>query len=271
MLGLDLKIEKFCQNVIQPKIDAGGFDSRKIAEIVLFYAGPSEEVVAALCAKHPKTEPEEYIKNWVTAAEESERLVAKRIDDAPIFDYLRSEEFKEDFISATGITEIGFEDEKTKVWIYVSDKFSRTDFQEAATLVCGAGEDSAFVLKEMLGMLDGDHLKILNKRSADLFRAFKPLGNDEVQRLMSMTYLLELRAYAKAHKDADAMKLYKRLRDYFLVWRQDRKDAFCARPKEIKLAFRQARKEILEAFGGTAPPASPSASSPAARVACGLM
>ncbi len=160
-----------------------------------------------------------------------------------------SEHLEEDLL-AHGI-EFGAHKRAIKqIWIYVSDKFSRTDFQEAATLVCGAGEDSAFVLKEMLGMLDGDHLKILNKRSADLFRAFKPLGNDEVQRLMSMTYLLELRAYAKAHKDADAMKLYKRLRDYFLVWRQDRKDAFCARPKEIKLAFRQARKEILQAFGG---------------------
>ncbi len=70
-------------------------------------------------------------------------------------------------------------------------------------------------------MLDGEHLKILNKRKADLFRDFRALGKEEVQRLMSLAYLLELRAYAIARKDDKALALYRRQRSYFLVWRQE--------------------------------------------------
>lgn len=82
MLGPDLKIEEFCQTVIQPKIDASGLVPKKRAKIVLFYAGPSDEVVDELCAKHPATKPEDYDLNWRTAATEAVRIKAFRIDDS---------------------------------------------------------------------------------------------------------------------------------------------------------------------------------------------
>lgn len=201
--------------------------------------------------------------NWRAAAAEACRLNAYRIDDTPIFSYLMSDDFEPEFTSAVGITKAQYRDAKKHVWDYVSDKFSHTDFEEAATLVCGAGEDSSFVMKEMYGQLDGDHLKILNKRTANLFRDFKSLGKDEVQRLMSMTYLLELRAYAQTHKGAK--DIYKRQRTYFLEWRRGKKAEFKAKPKDVRLKFRQARGEILARYNesvGTEPTAPHGASMP---------
>ncbi|MDE1900260.1 MAG: hypothetical protein KGI37_01275 [Alphaproteobacteria bacterium] len=251
MLGLSLKTDEFFQTVIQSKIDAGDLAFPDPAtDFILFYAGPSKEILRRLNATATAWGRIDETPNWKTAANEAKRLGAGRLDDTNLFSYLMSAAFEADLAAAIGSTDI--KDTKKQIWDSVSDKLAHTNFREAATLVCGADEASSFVQKEMLGMLDGTHLEILNKRPANLFRDFKALGADEVQRLMSATYLLELKAYAKANKDVEAVKFYKRQRAFFLAWRVDKRTALKAQPQDARMAFRQTRKEILVRHNGSA-------------------
>lgn len=265
MLGAKAKVEEFCQTVIQDKIDAGGFDFKKPAtDIVLFYAGATEEIIAASRKKHPSIPESEHIPNYKAAASDADRLKAMRIDDTHLFDYLMSDEFKKDFAAATGLAGRALKEAIGWVWDDTSDKFSHRGFREAATLVCGASDKSSFVLKELFGMLDGDHLEVLNKRPAALFREFRSLGKDETWRLMCMTYLMALKADAIKFedgkpqiKDADALKLYRRQRSYFYEWRAGKRADFAAQPKSVKAGFKKARATILSRFNGTSAPGMP--------------
>lgn len=260
MRALKLRAEHFCRTVLDKRIADGGLLFPDKPAKILFYAGPSDEVLKKIPGAKTHWGRKIHQLHWKVAADEATRLGAHRLDEVSIFSYLRSALFEEELKGFLGkkasLQDI---DDATKlIWDETSDKLAHTDFEEAATFVCGADENSSFCLKEMFGMLDGTHLKVLNKRPADLFRGLRKLGKDEVQRVMSMTYLFDLRAHAMATKDPKDLAFYKRERLYFLKWRLDKKAAFKAKPKAERLAFRKTRGEILKQFNGTAP-ASPKA------------
>ena len=172
MLKWTAQAVSFCRIVIDAKIAAGALFVPKAKGFVLFYAGPEKEFVAhvRIKRKDPAFSP---LPNWNLAAAEATRLDANRIDETPLFKYLWSSDFEADLISTVGNSY--FKQANKYVWDYVSDRFSReTPFQEAATLICGAGEKSSIRVKEILGMLANPNLQVVNKRDAKLLRASSP-------------------------------------------------------------------------------------------------
>jgi hypothetical protein len=260
----------FCKKIIDLKIHAGGFAFKKpVLGCVLFYAGPDEAIVkiVRLNRNDPSFSP---IPNWKLASNEATRLHANRLDDTPLFSYLRSTDFIKDAVKIVGRRFAALIEKP--VWDYVSDKFSRTTpFKEAVTLACGAHEKSSFRAKELFGMLDNPHLEIVNKRDAAMFRDFRKLGAKEVFALSCATYLLDLRTHARASNDNEVKALYKNERDFFLAWRNGEKAAFRAKSKTARLAFKKARKEILTKHAASATrPLSPSVPHPLGRDALHL-
>ncbi len=249
MLELKLRANAFCETVIQKRIDDDGFVyTVPFLNTILFYAGPSEHVLDMIQEREGSVSDDKYPANWSIAAEEATRLKANRIDDTKIFVFLISDELKALLIERGFLSEIEVNLVSKYIWDYVSYKFSRTSFKKAAMLVCGASKESSFYVAEMLGILDNPCVEVINEKPADLFRAFRELGKDEINRLMAMTCLLEMRKHAGASNDNEAWDNYKRQRKYFILYRQEEKRAFAKQPKDVKKDFRQTRKEILTCF-----------------------
>jgi len=251
MLALQHKIENFCQTVIKKRIDDGGLLFNKPETgIVLFYAGPSDKVLEKIPEAKMEWGAFKYPQNWQLSEKEAERLKAHRIDDSPLFLFLMSKDFEKDFSKFLGIDSDSedFEHALKKVWHFTSAHFASKKFKKAATLVCGAEKKSSFYAAEMFGILDNPCVEVINEKPASLFLAFRPLGKDEVNRLMCVTALMEMRKHAKASNDNKAWDNYKRQRKYFILSRQAEKRTFSKQPKDVKKAFRQSRKEILTHF-----------------------
>lgn len=242
MLKWTAQAVSFCRIVIDAKIAAGELFFSKASDVVLFYAGPEKEFVTHVRAKRkdPSFSP---LLNWKLAAAEATRIGAGRIDDTKLSGYLMSPDFETELTGFVG--DFFFKEAKKYVWDYVSERFAQTPVRKASTLVCGAGEESSFRVKELLGMLENPALEVVNERPVKLFQDFRALGANEVFRLACMTKLIELRARAKASNDNDDKALYENQRDFFLAWREGEKAAFKTLPKAKRLAFRKERGGIL--------------------------
>ncbi len=205
MLKWTAQAVSFCRIVIDAKIAAGELFFSKASDVVLFYAGPEKEFVTHVRAKRkdPSFSP---LLNWKLAAAEATRIGAGRIDDTKLSGYLMSPDFETELTGFVG--DFFFKEAKKYVWDYVSERFAQTPVRKASTLVCGAGEESSFRVKELLGMLENPALEVVNERPVKLFQDFRALGTNEVFRLACMTKLIELRARAKASNDNDDKALY---------------------------------------------------------------
>jgi len=240
---------------IAPMIAAGGLlCGKKHAEFILFYSGPQKKVRQKIIAKENSWSKKTYPFNWQIAGEEAKRLGAKRIDNASVFTYLMSDELNEELkslinskLSLKRKHEIKDETKKY-LWDYVSDKFSRTPFKKAATLVCAAAPDSSFYAKEIDGILDNESLEIINERPAALFRAFRALGKAEVNRIMCVTALVEMRQYAQNNNDPQAWENYKRQRKYFVIAQAKENKKIKALPPKKRAKYAEIKRSIIKEF-----------------------
>ncbi len=249
MFAIKQIAKNFCRTVIQPKLDKGGFaGAASEACAVLFYSGPSDELLESILLKEGPKNAHLYIPNWQVAGKEAERLNATRLDNTKIFSFLFSQAFTS-LVNKLPLSTTKESDEVVKyVWDYVSDKFSRTPFKKAATLVCGADKKSSFYAKEIDGILDNESVKIINERPADMFRAFRALGKAEVQRIMCVTALVEMRQHVQNNNAPQAWGNYKRQRKYFVVAQAEENKKIKALPPKERAKYADTRRSIVKAF-----------------------
>lgn len=247
---LDYKViaRAFCERELKPRIDNRGLNAglNNKKRIQLFYAGPSKDTKVKLYGEKRKIK-----LNWELAAKLARRLNAGRIDDTETFAYLRSDAFNTDFNRLPGVNKLGDKEREAaiqQIWYFASARFACTDFEEAATLACGAGAKSSFRKREMRNMLKGKHLKIVNKRPVGLFRDFEKLGGKELFRLESITILLMLRDHAQKTGTKTAWAEYKRQRKFHLEFTHEFAAAFRKLPIRMQASIRQKRKEILAKY-----------------------
>lgn len=239
---------KFAEKNVKPRIDAIGPNSGfgKVCRI-LFYAGPADEIKKAVYGDKRRINPA-----WKRASRVAHRLKAKRIDNTEVFKYLMGPDYAkvlEDYKTLYGLSDQEKKDLNQEVWKYTSARFARTDFKEAMTLVCGASRNSSFRDKEMLSLLKGKHLKLLNNLPTSMFKEIQKLGKKELFRFCCMSALVVLKEYAEQAKTKAAAHEFEQQLKYFRTDQKAMLREFLELPTSKQEKISQAETAILKQYG----------------------
>lgn len=239
---------EICKKYIQPRIDAiapnSGFGK---AHRILFYAGPDDKIKNAVYGPKRKINA-----TWKRAGRVAYRLKATRIDNTEVFKFLMGTDYAD--VIADYKTRYSLSDKEKKslnqeVWNFASARFARTDFKEAVTLVCGAGPQSSFRVKEMVSMLKGRHLELFNGMPAQMFREIGKLKEKELFRFASMSALILLKEAADNLKTQASMDEYSRQLKYFLADEKGMREHFYTLPLAQRQEISHREETILNKYG----------------------